>query len=123
MARRLGDAPAAGGASWRDASAPLATRVRALLDQLTTDEKIGQLDATTHPTGGVDRLGVPAFQGWNGASAGRNNTSSSRLSREELPHSATSTAWLCELLGLYSSLYVGASSTHATQSAIRKQHT
>lgn len=41
--------------------------MRALLDQLTTDEKIAQLDATTHPTGGVDRLGVPAFQGWNGA--------------------------------------------------------
>ena len=67
MARRLADAPAAGSANWRDASAPLATRVRSLLDQLTTEEKIAQLDATTHPTGGVDRLGVPAFQGWNGA--------------------------------------------------------
>ena len=65
-ARQLADAPA-GGADWRDASAPLAARVRALLDQLTVDEKIAQLDATTHPTGGVDRLGVPAFQGWNGA--------------------------------------------------------
>ena len=69
MARRLADAPAAGGgAAWRDASAPLAARVRSLLDALTTEEKIAQLDATTHPTGGVDRLGVPAFQGWNGAS-------------------------------------------------------
>ena len=45
----------------------MAERVRALLDQLSVDEKIGQLDATTHPTGAVERLGVPAFQGWNGA--------------------------------------------------------
>ncbi|KAK9839864.1 hypothetical protein WJX81_007210 [Elliptochloris bilobata] len=65
LGRLLADAPASSDADWRDASAPVAARVRALLDQMTTDEKTSQLDATTHPTGGVDRLGVPAFQGWN----------------------------------------------------------
>lgn len=65
--RQLADAPAPSGADWRDTGTPVAERVRALLDQLSVDEKIGQLDATTHPTGAVERLGVPAFQGWNGA--------------------------------------------------------
>ncbi len=66
-ARLLADAPAPSGGDWRDTGASVDARVRLLLDQLTVDEKIGQLDATTHPTGAVPRLGIPAFQGWNGA--------------------------------------------------------
>jgi len=58
-------APAAG--SWRDPDAPLAGRVDDLLGRLTLEEKVEQLSAARDAVGAVKRLGVPAFQGWNGA--------------------------------------------------------
>ena len=58
---RAGDRP------WQDASLPTGVRVDALLEALTLQEKLGLLDADKPPTGGVPRLGVPAFEGWNGA--------------------------------------------------------
>jgi hypothetical protein len=57
--------PAAG--SWRDPDAPLAGRVDDLLARLTLEEKVEQLNAARDAVGAIKRLGIPAFQGWNGA--------------------------------------------------------
>jgi hypothetical protein len=43
-------------------------RVEDLLSQLSTAEKLEQLHAGLEPTGGIERLGIPGFQGWSGAS-------------------------------------------------------
>ena len=56
----------AGDRPWQDTSLPREQRVSALLHALTLPEKLGLLDADKLPTGGVPRLGVPAFEGWNG---------------------------------------------------------
>ena len=42
-------------------------RARALVSKLQLHEKIGLLDADVRPTGKVPRLGIPDYQGWNGA--------------------------------------------------------
>lgn len=51
---------------WRNPDARLKDRVADLLKQLTIDELISSLDATTYPTGDISRLGIPGFTGWNG---------------------------------------------------------
>lgn len=54
------------GSIWRDPEAALADRVDDLVGQLTVEEMIASLDAVTHPTGALPRLGIPGFTGWNG---------------------------------------------------------
>lgn len=51
---------------WQEPDLPIEQRVQLLLEKLTAEEKIAQLDAAQQPTGAVDRLGIPAFAGWNG---------------------------------------------------------
>ncbi len=51
---------------WRDPNVAVEARVKDLLGRMSVEEKIIQLDARQQPTGAVDRLGIRAFQGWNG---------------------------------------------------------
>ena len=51
---------------WRDPALAVEDRVKDLLGRMSTEDKIIQLDARQQPTGAVDRLGINAFQGWNG---------------------------------------------------------
>ncbi len=37
-----------------------------LLARLTLEEKVEQLSAARDAVGAIKRLGIPAFQGWNG---------------------------------------------------------
>ena len=60
--------PDAGQHVWENTDLPLEDRVLALMQVMTTDEKISQLDAATQPTGAVNRLNISAFEGWNGTS-------------------------------------------------------
>ncbi len=56
----------AGQAPWQETSLAPSKRAQLLVSKLTLTEKIGLLDADLRPTGGVPRLGIPAFEGWNG---------------------------------------------------------
>lgn len=53
---------------WRNPDAKIEDRVESLLAQLTVAEMISSLDANKRPTGGISRLGIPGFTGWNGSS-------------------------------------------------------
>ena len=58
----LGSCPLAGGCPWCDYSASVASRVAALLDVLTLEEKISQVSTYTPKTvPGVARVGLPPF--------------------------------------------------------------
>ncbi|KAK9802811.1 hypothetical protein WJX73_010724 [Symbiochloris irregularis] len=56
---------AAQSAAWEDYSLPLSTRVSALMQEMTVEEQIGQLDGSQQPTGAIPRLNISAFEGWN----------------------------------------------------------
>ena len=67
--------------SWRDPDAPLGVRVEDLLQRLSLAEKVQQLSAARDAVGAIERLGIPAFQGWNGAAVSGQNLCLIHLAR------------------------------------------
>lgn len=51
------------GAPWEDISIPIERRVLALISNMTTEEKISQLNSNSPA---IDHLGVSAFNWWTG---------------------------------------------------------
>lgn len=51
------------GAPWQDASVPIQRRVLALVSNMTTEEKIGQLSSNSPA---IEHLGISAFNWWTG---------------------------------------------------------
>ena len=47
---------------FRDTTLPIAERVQDLIDQLTLEEKAGQLIMDTEP---IERLGIGSYHWWN----------------------------------------------------------
>lgn len=81
---------------FRDVSLPLEERVDALLNELTTEEKLGQIN---YRNPGIPRLGIPPYVWWNEALHGLARSGTATVFPQAIAMAATFTPELVEAMG------------------------